>query len=365
MNKSVSQIIKEVRKSNNLTQNQFAKKFFITEKTVSNYENGQREPSFDFLIQLCNEFNISIDYFINQKGEKSNSSDLIISERRGKFAIYDARQGLYLTPFIYDAINISKTEPHIVLKCGKDNRNAFSGKILYSATIDNNGKLTEFPDLDFSFNSIFEDGVSIAHNKKDNLDYLVNTEGKLISKGYKNICHFGGIKKNYNLYLCYDLEQDNHNILKKVNLTLIYKDGSEIPLKIISTEDKYDELMRAYTSPDLDRLEKVIKNIEKYGVNIITLADSNLFKNSKNYFDMIEKINDIFIENAKKTENYADLIENFEYLVDILLKYSKIVDNNACIKKLNEKHFERKHFFGKINNIAPKVEKLYKKIGLI
>ncbi len=156
-------------------------------------------------------------------------------------------------------------------------------------------------------------------------------------------------------------------VLSSIPHLIIDTDENENPISFMGIEGNKLEMLFITSECRGKGIGKkmLLYGIEKYGVNIITLADSNLFKNSKNYFDMIEKINDIFIENAKKTENYADLIENFEYLVDILLKYSKIVDNNACIKKLNEKHFERKHFFGKINNIAPKVEKLYKKIGLI
>lgn len=37
---NVGDLIKNIRKINNLTQNQFAKKFFVTPKTISNYENG-------------------------------------------------------------------------------------------------------------------------------------------------------------------------------------------------------------------------------------------------------------------------------------------------------------------------------------
>lgn len=371
MNKSVAQIIKEVRKNNNLTQSQFAKKFFLTEKAVSNYENGIREPSFDFLLQLCNEFNISLDYFINQKGEKSNPQDLIVVERKGKVALFDSRQSLYLTPFIYDKILVSQTEPHVVLKCGKElnkNKNEiFSGKILYSAIVDNFGTLNEIPDIEFSFNSLFIDGVSVAKNKKDNLCYLVDANGKLLSKGYKNIQHFGGINKNYGLYLACDVNYDNSNIRKVSNLQLIYKDGSEIPLNIESTEDyaNGEKLWRTYICKDLNTIEKVTENIEKYGLMIALLAPASIYENNENYFKIIESYNNFSIKEYEKTQNLQYLLSGFEYLIDTLNKYSDYSDIKIHKQKVDETFVEKKYFFSKYNNITKKVEELYKKIDLI
>ena len=64
--KTISELLKEIRLSQKLTQKQFAKKFFITEKTISNYENGVRTPNLDFLNKVCDEFNITIDYFMEK-----------------------------------------------------------------------------------------------------------------------------------------------------------------------------------------------------------------------------------------------------------------------------------------------------------
>ena len=48
MKVNFSKALKDLRISNNLTQKEFAEKFYITEKAISNYENGKRIPSFDF-----------------------------------------------------------------------------------------------------------------------------------------------------------------------------------------------------------------------------------------------------------------------------------------------------------------------------
>lgn len=75
---NVGDLIKNIRKINNLTQNQFAKKFFVTPKTISNYENGLRSPDLEFLNKVCGEFNLTIDYFVKSPKTESDPTDLVI-----------------------------------------------------------------------------------------------------------------------------------------------------------------------------------------------------------------------------------------------------------------------------------------------
>lgn len=56
--------IKELRLSLGLNQVQFARKLFITKQCVSNWENGNIQPSIDMLIKICSVFNVSADYLL-------------------------------------------------------------------------------------------------------------------------------------------------------------------------------------------------------------------------------------------------------------------------------------------------------------
>ncbi len=99
----ISKMIKKIRLDNHITQEELAKKFFVTPKTISNYENGKRMSDLDFILNFCKIFNISFDYFMNNKDiQESKSEDLILSEKNGKLAIYDKKQSVYLTPHIYN-----------------------------------------------------------------------------------------------------------------------------------------------------------------------------------------------------------------------------------------------------------------------
>lgn len=142
--------MKELRKSKNLIQKAFVKKFFVKENTISNYENGIRNPSVEFLTQVCKEFGLTLDYFEKGIQQESNPKNLVITTKYGKQAIFDAKQSCYLTPHIYENICLSKYGYHLLL-----NRNK-QGQITYSAMVDNWGNVTEYKDIALGNNGCFD-----------------------------------------------------------------------------------------------------------------------------------------------------------------------------------------------------------------
>ena len=58
---SLGNKIREIRKNNNLTQEQFAQKFHVTRQTVSNWENDKNYPDLSSLKEISNEYGISFD----------------------------------------------------------------------------------------------------------------------------------------------------------------------------------------------------------------------------------------------------------------------------------------------------------------
>mgnify|MGYP003789689543 CR=1 FL=1 len=65
--------IRQLRKEHNLSQNQFASLFGVYDSTISQYENGKREPEYDTVIKIANQFNVSIDWLLG----RMNSKDLV------------------------------------------------------------------------------------------------------------------------------------------------------------------------------------------------------------------------------------------------------------------------------------------------
>ena len=53
-----------IRKEENLTQEEFGKLFYVTRQTVSNWENGKTYPDLQTLVDISNKFEISLDLLL-------------------------------------------------------------------------------------------------------------------------------------------------------------------------------------------------------------------------------------------------------------------------------------------------------------
>jgi transcriptional regulator with XRE-family HTH domain len=62
--------LKEIRKNNNLTQSQLADLFDKSNSSISDYENGNQRPSYEYLISFCKEFDVSLDYLFGLENNK-------------------------------------------------------------------------------------------------------------------------------------------------------------------------------------------------------------------------------------------------------------------------------------------------------
>ena len=72
MNKKIGSFIQQLRKENNLTQEQLADKLGVSNRSVSRWENGTTMPDIALMKCICDEFDISISELIN--GERQDSS---------------------------------------------------------------------------------------------------------------------------------------------------------------------------------------------------------------------------------------------------------------------------------------------------
>lgn len=61
--------MKELRLAKNLKQNEFAKSIEISDRTVRHYENGDREPNIDKLIEIADFFDVSLDYLVGRSDD--------------------------------------------------------------------------------------------------------------------------------------------------------------------------------------------------------------------------------------------------------------------------------------------------------
>lgn len=59
-----SKILKQLRKSKNISQEQLAKVIFVTPSAISQYETGHSKPSRENLERLAKFFDVSTDYLL-------------------------------------------------------------------------------------------------------------------------------------------------------------------------------------------------------------------------------------------------------------------------------------------------------------
>lgn len=59
-------VLKSLRKSNNLTQEDLAKALKVSRSTIGMYESGSREPDYEMLETIADYFNVDIDYLIGR-----------------------------------------------------------------------------------------------------------------------------------------------------------------------------------------------------------------------------------------------------------------------------------------------------------
>ena len=57
----IREVLKSLRESNHLTQDQMADRVMVTRQAVSRWENGETQPNTDTLKILSREFSISIN----------------------------------------------------------------------------------------------------------------------------------------------------------------------------------------------------------------------------------------------------------------------------------------------------------------
>ena len=70
---SFSRIITLLRKEKGITQKQAARDLGISQALLSHYEKGLRECGLDFLIKLCDYYNVSSDFVLGRSPERNGT----------------------------------------------------------------------------------------------------------------------------------------------------------------------------------------------------------------------------------------------------------------------------------------------------
>jgi len=69
----IAENLQKLRKALNFGQKEFAVKLDINPLTYANYERGERKPPYEMLIKLSDDFNVNLNWLINNKGKMFNT----------------------------------------------------------------------------------------------------------------------------------------------------------------------------------------------------------------------------------------------------------------------------------------------------
>ena len=72
------ELLSELRQSRGMTQKELAKVLYVSDGTISNYENGVHYPDVEKLLDIANFFNVTTDYLLGRC--KNNLSPDLFSE---------------------------------------------------------------------------------------------------------------------------------------------------------------------------------------------------------------------------------------------------------------------------------------------
>ena len=61
--------IKKIRKTLNLTQQEFAKRIGLSQNVLTNYESGRRNPSSSVINNICKTFHVNEEWLRSGEGE--------------------------------------------------------------------------------------------------------------------------------------------------------------------------------------------------------------------------------------------------------------------------------------------------------
>ncbi|NCC07975.1 MAG: XRE family transcriptional regulator [Clostridia bacterium] len=73
--------IRNLRMTKNVTQVELAHALSVTKQSVSNWENGNIQPSIDMLIQLAEFFHVSTDYLLGRNEKRTLNAENLTPEQ--------------------------------------------------------------------------------------------------------------------------------------------------------------------------------------------------------------------------------------------------------------------------------------------
>lgn len=85
--------LKELRKQKKWTLAKLSEKTHIAINTLSQYETGKREPSFDILFKLAEIFNVSVDYLLGRDKQQNQLTNNETQIKPNTIVVFGRNEG--------------------------------------------------------------------------------------------------------------------------------------------------------------------------------------------------------------------------------------------------------------------------------
>lgn len=79
--------IKKIRAENKLTQEQLAEKLKVSRSTISSWETGRSYPDLEMVIEICDCFNVSLDFLLREDEKMVRKLNFGIKQKRMLIAL--------------------------------------------------------------------------------------------------------------------------------------------------------------------------------------------------------------------------------------------------------------------------------------
>lgn len=335
----VKEILFNLRKTNNLTQDEMAKKLFVTRQAVSRWENGETIPNVDTLKLISNIFDISINSLITDNKLNDIQNDKINSNRFLGFAqLYEKSRPAVPASACDMVMNYLEQKPEQIvdLGCGTGlSTMAWIGKCDNIIGIDPNDEMLSIAKQKsnkISFIKAYSDSTTLSNNSTDIVicsqsfhwmnpaDTLKEVNRILKSNGvfatidcdWPPICSLEAeLAYTQLLNKVRFIELENKDIFKTFQRWNKDKHLQNIKVDLTNTLAKVFEVSpQALTVPDIDSYNGLMHTLftleDLYGLRIDTLSDKVCIRLDKgmgtNYITMFEMFS-AWQKQAEKLKN--------------------------------------------------------------
>ncbi|MBU7592848.1 helix-turn-helix domain-containing protein [Metabacillus halosaccharovorans] len=79
---NLSEKIKKIRADNNLTQELLAEKLQVSRSTISSWETGRSYPDLEMVVEICDRFNVSLDFLLREDEKMVRKLNFGIKQKR-------------------------------------------------------------------------------------------------------------------------------------------------------------------------------------------------------------------------------------------------------------------------------------------